>query len=111
LIVFLCLILRVTSFLIYLGSKSLPGMEWDIAKDKGNAYECRYSDLSELRCLYSLQFYVIGLSFIIFDLEVLLIIPILVSLAVLPHSLLLAGSFLRFILILLFLEIKVGVLD
>ena len=47
----------------------------------------------------------------IFDLEVLLIIPILVSLAVLPHSLLLAGSFLRFILILLFLEIKVGVLD
>ena len=107
----MCLIIRVTSFLIYLGSKSLPKIDWDIVKDKGNAYECGYSDLSELRCLYSLQFYVIRLSFIIFDLEVLLIIPILVSLAVLPHSLLLARSFLGFILILLFLEIKVRVLD
>jgi len=47
----------------------------------------------------------------IFDLEVLLIMPILVSLAVLPHSLLLAGAFLGFILVLLFLEIKVRVLD
>ena len=109
-IVFIALIFGVTSFLIYLGSKSLPRIDWDIVKDKRNSYECRYSDLSELRCLYSLQFYVIGLSFIIFDLEVLLIIPILVSLAVLPHSLLLAGTFLRFILVLLFLEIKVGVL-
>ena len=107
----MCLILGVTAFLIYLGSKSLPRIDWDIVKDKRNAYECRYSDLSELRCLYSLQFYVIRLSFIIFDLEVLLIIPILVSLAVLSHSLLLARSFLRFILILLFLEIKVRVLD
>ena len=111
LIVFMCLILGVTAFLIYLGSKSLPRIDWDIVKDKRNSYECRYSDLSELRCLYSLQFYVIRLSFIIFDLEVLLIIPILVSLAVLSHSLLLARSFLRFILILLFLEIKVRVLD
>nr|BAD86522.1 NADH dehydrogenase subunit 3 [Doliolum nationalis] len=101
----------VSSLLIYLGSKSLPGMDWDLVKDKGNAYECGYSDLSELGCLYSLQFYVIGLSFMIFDLEVLLILPILVSLATLTHSILLAGGFLGFILVLLFLEIKVGVLD
>ena len=105
------LIVRVTSLLIYLRSKSLPGIDWDVVKDKGNAYECRYSDLSELRCLYSLQFYVIGLSFMIFDLEVLLILPILVSLATLQYSILLARGFLGFILVLLFLEIKVRVLD
>ena len=86
-------------------------MEWDQAKDKGNAYECRYSDLSELRCLYSLQFYVIRLSFMVFDLEVLLILPILVSIRVSFYSLLLSGVFLGFILRLLFLEIKVRVLD
>merc|ERR1712228_760674 len=107
LIVFICLIIRVTSFLIYLRSKSLPRMDWDIVKDKGNAYECRYSDLSELRCLYSLQFYVIRLSFIIFDLEVLLIIPILISLALSASSLVLSALFLAFVILLLFLEIKV----
>ena len=96
---------------MYLRSKSLPGIEWDIAKDNGNAYECRYSDLSELGCLYSLQFYVIGLSFIIFDLEVLLIIPILISLALSVSSLLLSGLFLAFVILLLFLEIKVRVLE
>ena len=111
LVVFLRLIVRVTSLLIYLRSKSLPGIDWDVVKDKGNAYECGYSDLSELRCLYSLQFYVIGLSFMIFDLEVLLILPILVSLATLQYSILLARGFLGFILVLLFLEIKVRVLD
>lgn len=110
-VVFLRLIVRVTSLLIYLRSKSLPGIDWDVVKDKGNAYECGYSDLSELRCLYSLQFYVIRLSFIIFDLEVLLILPILVSLATFHYSILLAGGFLGFILVLLFLEIKVRVLD
>ena len=110
-VVFVSLILGVTAFLMYLRSKSLPGIEWDIAKDKGNAYECGYSDLSELGCLYSLQFYVIGLSFIIFDLEVLLIIPILISLALSVSSLLLSGLFLAFVILLLFLEIKVRVLE
>ena len=105
------LIVGITSFLICLRSRSLPGIDWDTVKDKGNAYECGYSDLSELRCLYSLQFYVIGLSFMIFDLEVLLILPILVSLATLQYSILLARGFLGFILVLLFLEIKVRVLD
>lgn len=47
----------------------------------------------------------------IFDLEVLLILPILVSLATLQYSILLARGFLGFILVLLFLEIKVRVLD
>ena len=110
-VVFVSLILRVTAFLIYLRSKSLPGMEWDLAKDKRNAYECRYSDLSELRCLYSLQFYVIRLSFMIFDLEVLLIIPILISLALSASSLVLSALFLAFVILLLFLEIKVRVLE
>lgn len=110
-VVFLFLIIGITSFLVYLRSKSLPRINWDLAKDKRSAYECGYSDLSELGCLYSLQFYVIRLSFIIFDLEVLLIIPILVSVSISINSLIFSALFLLLVIILLFLEIKVRVLE
>ncbi len=105
------LIIGVTAFLIYLGTKFLPRIDWDLAKDKRSSYECRFSDLSELGCLYSLQFYVIRLSFIIFDLEILLIIPILISLSVSFNSLFFRALFLAFVIVLLFLEIKVRVLE
>lgn len=42
-------------------------------------YECRYSILSNDRFFYTLQFFLIAISFMFFDLEVVLFLPFLFS--------------------------------
>lgn len=44
--------------------------------DKGSSYECRFVDINQARNTYTIQFFIIRLSFILFDLEILLIVPI-----------------------------------
>lgn len=110
-IYFIAVAFIITGLLLWVGSKTLKRYINDIAKGKEVSYECRYADLSELRCLYSLQFYIVRLSFIIFDLEILLFVPLLVSLSISFRALLRRSIFLSFIIILLVVEIRVRVLD
>lgn len=47
-------------------------------RDKSASYECGFVDINSATNTYTLQFFVIRLSFMLFDLEILLIIPMLV---------------------------------
>nr|YP_001481147.1 NADH dehydrogenase subunit 3 [Phallusia fumigata]CAL24357.1 NADH dehydrogenase subunit 3 [Phallusia fumigata] len=48
-----------------------------VGGDKGSSYECGFVDMNESLNTYTMQFYIIGLSFMLFDLEILIIIPVI----------------------------------
>nr|YP_001481136.1 NADH dehydrogenase subunit 3 [Phallusia mammillata]CAL23078.2 NADH dehydrogenase subunit 3 [Phallusia mammillata] len=69
----------------YLGSSSTKGLYGHYKRlvisggDKGSSYECGFVDMNESMNTYTMQFYIIGLSFMLFDLEILIIIPMVVT--------------------------------
>ena len=53
---------------------------------KGVPYECGFLAFSDSRELFNLQFYIIALLFLIFDLEIILLLPWCVTISVLGWS-------------------------
>jgi len=56
---------------------NLPSSDYE----KHSAYECGFEPFGDARSFFDIHFYVIGLLFIIFDLEVVFLIPFVVDLA------------------------------
>lgn len=44
-------------------------------KIKYKVYECRYNEMNYINMIYSSQFFILALSFILFDLEIVFFIP------------------------------------
>jgi NADH-quinone oxidoreductase subunit A len=65
--------------------------------EKYSSYECGFEPFSDARSFFDVHFYTIGLLFIIFDLEIVFLIPIIVDISNL--------SFLGYINLLIFLII------
>nr|YP_009164819.1 NADH dehydrogenase subunit 3 [Tityus serrulatus]AKU46795.1 NADH dehydrogenase subunit 3 [Tityus serrulatus] len=73
LIVIFCFIL---SFMIWVvGNMLSKSMEKD--KEKGGVYECGFESFYMARVPFSLQFFLIGVIFLIFDVEIVLMLPMI----------------------------------
>jgi len=80
--------------------------------EKHSAYECGFEPFGDARSFFDIHFYTVGLLFIVFDLEVVFLIPFVVDLA--SMSLLGYANMLFFIIIVLagfYYEWAIGLLD
>jgi len=80
--------------------------------EKHSAYECGFEPFGDARSFFDIHFYTVGLLFIVFDLEVVFLIPFVVDLA--NMSLLGYANMLFFIIIVLagfYYEWAIGLLD
>ena len=66
--------------------------------EKLSAYECGFSPISDARSKFEVSYYVVGILYLIFDLEIVLIFPLAVIMPVMD-------SFLIFVLVNVFLII------
>jgi len=49
--------------------------------EKHSAYECGFEPFGDARSFFDIHFYTVGLLFIIFDLEIVFLIPVVVDIA------------------------------
>lgn len=66
-------------FLVKLGMANLSGEALSFSLGESSGYECGFESVYVVGRRFSLQFYVVGLSFIIFDLEISLFLPLVGS--------------------------------
>nr|AWK49516.1 NADH dehydrogenase subunit 3 [Biomphalaria glabrata] len=81
--------------------------------EKQSAFECGFEPLSEMRTPFSLRFFILVILFLIFDIEISLLFPI-ISISTLMLSLFMKTSLLIFLIILLiglFHEWNEGAID
>jgi NADH-quinone oxidoreductase subunit A len=69
--VILTLIILILAYLI---NSSAPDYE------KRSAYECGFEPFGDARSFFDIHFYIVGLLFIIFDLEIVFLVPLAVGL-------------------------------
>nr|YP_009470517.1 NADH dehydrogenase subunit 3 [Centruroides vittatus]AVF96945.1 NADH dehydrogenase subunit 3 [Centruroides vittatus] len=93
--VFFCFILGVVVWC--LGGILASSMEVD--SEKGSAYECGFESFVMARVPFSLQFFLVGVIFLIFDVEIVLMLPLIF---LFDYGLVLFVLFTLFVLILLF---------
>nr|YP_010736653.1 NADH dehydrogenase subunit 3 [Cobbenicoris guangxiensis]WEM32406.1 NADH dehydrogenase subunit 3 [Cobbenicoris guangxiensis] len=84
-----------------------------IDRDKSSPFECGFSPLNSARLPFSIQFFLIAVLFLIFDIEIALMLPIILTLKwVNTMKWLISVSLFMFILMIgLFHEWKNGVLE
>nr|YP_009943025.1 NADH dehydrogenase subunit 3 [Villorita cyprinoides]QOD40730.1 NADH dehydrogenase subunit 3 [Villorita cyprinoides] len=70
-------VLILTSILVLTGL--LIGQEWREEWAKLTSFECGFDALSSSRCPFSLRFFMLALLFLIFDVEMVLILPFIFS--------------------------------
>lgn len=109
------LLLAAALTLVILGASSLFGQRSRKNKIKDTAYECGIETGGETKVRFSVKFYVTAMLFILFDVEIVFLIPwALVFRDFLAASIpiLLPALFFLFVLVLgLFYEIKKGALE
>nr|DBA44325.1 TPA_asm: NADH dehydrogenase subunit 3 [Depressigyra globulus] len=94
-------------------------MSWLISKqvttdrEKSSPFECGFDPLSSSRTPFSLRFFLLAVIFLIFDVEIVLLIPAISSLGLLANLTTMLGIFLFLIILLLglFHEWNEGSLD
>jgi NADH:ubiquinone oxidoreductase subunit 3 (subunit A) len=70
--IILILIILVATYFI-----NIPSSDYE----KHSAYECGFEPFGDARSFFDVQFYTVGLLFIIFDLEIVFLIPFIVDIA------------------------------
>lgn len=99
----LSLILVVASYVL---------IQQKIYKEKISAYECGFEPFEDARNKFDVRFYIVAILFLIFDIEVIYLVPWGVSFSVLPSISFFAMMIFLFILIIGFVyEIYMGALD
>lgn len=71
------------------------------------SYECGF-EYRIRGCGFSLQFYVVRFSFLLFDLEICLFIPLILRLKLIVNSIFVSFIFLLFIILIFIYELKIG---
>nr|YP_006073398.1 NADH dehydrogenase subunit 3 [Solen strictus]AER38716.1 NADH dehydrogenase subunit 3 [Solen strictus] len=108
---FSCFIFFLTAFLSFLGvvvSKRLSYKD----REKMTSFECGFDPISNSRKSFSVRFFLLSIIFLIFDIELILVIPIIYSVSV--SSVLSVGLCIMFLVVLLgglFHEMNEGSLD
>nr|AHA52530.1 NADH dehydrogenase subunit 3 [Homolobus sp. QL-2013] len=70
-------------FMLFYLIKMLIYFMWKknyLNREKNSSFECGFDPLSSSRLPFSIQFYLIGILFLIFDIEVILLFPLVSSL-------------------------------
>jgi len=99
----LSLILVVASYVL---------IQQKIYKEKISAYECGFEPFEDARNKFDVRFYIVAILFLIFDIEVIYLVPWSVSFSVLPSISFFTMMIFLFILIIGFVyEIYMGALD
>ena|ERR1700753_4047278 len=70
--VYLCFCILVALLMFFLNYFFIPK---DIYIEKNSAYECGFSPFGEARNKFDVRFYLVGILFIIFDLEIVFLFP------------------------------------
>lgn len=100
--------------IMLLGLNIIIGFIYAADSEKVSAYECGFSPLGETREKFNISFYLIGIVFLIFDLEIILALPLISSILTLETGLTSYWVVILFIIILTIgyiYEWKSGVLD
>nr|ARH55105.1 NADH dehydrogenase subunit 3 [Negastrius sabulicola] len=84
-----------------------------IDREKSSPFECGFDPKSSARIPFSLQFFLIAVIFLIFDVEITLLLPLIVSMKItnLVNFILVTSTFLFILLIGLYHEWKQGALN
>jgi NADH-ubiquinone oxidoreductase chain 3 len=99
-IIFSILILRISISLILIFINSFIGKKVYTDREKPSPFECGFDPKRSARLPFSIRFYLIALIFLIFDVEITLILPI-PSLNLFINTLYLTFIFIIFLLILI----------
>jgi len=96
------LLFSISFFLVY----QLPNIE------KLSAYECGFNPFGDARYKFEIKYYIVGILFIIFDLEIVYLFPWLICINFINFLGILSMSVFLIILIVGFIfELKSGILD
>nr|YP_009370857.1 NADH dehydrogenase subunit 3 [Oecanthus sinensis]ARO75192.1 NADH dehydrogenase subunit 3 [Oecanthus sinensis] len=112
LMISISLIIMMLTMLLMLISMTIS-KKMTINREKNSPFECGFDPKSSARLPFSLRFFLIAIIFLIFDVEIALILPtILIKFYSDPFFLMMTLSFFMFILLLgLFHEWNQGALD
>nr|YP_009681507.1 NADH dehydrogenase subunit 3 [Modiolus nipponicus]QDO71925.1 NADH dehydrogenase subunit 3 [Modiolus nipponicus] len=91
LVFFVCMVLFVLGFWVSM----MSGM----SREKGSCYECGFEPIRTARSSFSLRFFLLGVMFVVFDVEVVMMVPVFFGLSF-GSSLISVLCLLSFILIL-----------
>nr|YP_009412983.1 NADH dehydrogenase subunit 3 [Vaejovis smithi]APW29075.1 NADH dehydrogenase subunit 3 [Vaejovis smithi] len=80
-------------------------------KEKGSSFECGFDPLNSSRLSFSLQFFLIGIIFLIFDVEIALMLPAPLCILNSVMFLFVLGMFLAILLFGLYFEWNQGILE
>lgn len=74
---FLCLLLVITLGLVFVGYTL--GMKVNYRREKLRTYECGFEPLASSRQSFCLRFFILAIIFLVFDVEIALLIPYILS--------------------------------
>nr|CAG30058.2 NADH dehydrogenase subunit 3 [Mesobuthus gibbosus] len=66
--------LLLSSIILFVGGVISKKLE--VEKEKGSVYECGFESSKSARVPFSLQFFMVGVIFLIFDVEIVLMMPV-----------------------------------
>lgn len=69
-------------FLLKLAFLDYKGIENSLIESGYKIYECGYTEINTVSNFYTLQFFAVALSFMLFDLEIILVIPLVYVLSI-----------------------------
>nr|AKL90667.1 NADH dehydrogenase subunit 3 [Columbella adansoni] len=95
------------------------GLGWVLAKravsdrEKSSPFECGFDPIKSARLPFSLRFFLLAIIFLIFDVEIVLLFPILMSMSSSYSSTIIFGTFIFLVILIvgLFHEWNEGSLD
>nr|YP_001936217.1 NADH dehydrogenase subunit 3 [Buthus occitanus]ACA66071.1 NADH dehydrogenase subunit 3 [Buthus occitanus] len=95
--------------ILFVGGMISSKME--VEKESGSAYECGFESEVSARVPFSLQFFMIGVIFLIFDVEIVLMLPVPLTLWSKGSEIVLLFFFIFLLLLGLFFEWVNGALE